>query len=215
MAALFVTSCGTDRGKTYVSENMIRGWLAAGEDVRVLKPVISGFDPAAAEDTDTGLLLAAAGQDLTPSAIDRVSPWRYAAPLSPDMAAALEDRAVPLDEIVDYCRSAISDAETEGAHLLIEGAGGVMVPLDETCTMRDLIAALDIPVVLVVGSYLGSLSHALTALEALRARDVAIDRIVVNETKDSNIPLAETRDTLARFVGEVVLETLGFSPPAP
>ena len=194
---------------------MIRGWLAAGEDVRVLKPVISGFDPAAAEDTDTGLLLAAAGQDLTPSAIDRVSPWRYAAPLSPDMAAALEDRAVPLDEIVDYCRSAISDAETEGAHLLIEGAGGVMVPLDETCTMRDLIAALDIPVVLVVGSYLGSLSHALTALEALRARDVAIDRIVVNETEDSNIPLADTRDTLARFVGEVVLETLGFSPPAP
>ncbi len=215
MAALFVTSCGTGRGKTYVSENMIRGWLAAGEDVRVLKPVISGFDPAAAEDTDTGLLLAAAGQDLTPSAIDRVSPWRYAAPLSPDMAAALEDRAVPLDEIVDYCRSAISDAEIGGAHLLIEGAGGVMVPLDETCTMRDLIAALDIPVVLVVGSYLGSLSHALTALEALRARDVAIDRIVVNETEDSNIPLAETRDTLARFVGEVVLETLGFSPPAP
>ena len=215
MAALFVTSCGTGRGKTYVSENMIRGWLAAGEDVRVLKPVISGFDPAAAEDTDTGLLLAAAGQDLTPSAIDRVSPWRYAAPLSPDMAAALEDRSVPVDEVVDFCRSAISDAETEGAHLLIEGAGGVMVPLDETCTMRDLIAALDIPVVLVVGSYLGSLSHALTALEALRARDVAIDRIVVNETEDSNIPLAETRDTLARFVGEVVLETLGFSPPAP
>ena len=215
MAALFVTSCGTGRGKTYVSENMIRGWLAAGKDVRVLKPVISGFDPAAAEDTDTGLLLAAAGQDLTPTTIDRVSPWRYAAPLSPDMAAALEDRAVPVDEVVDFCRSAISDAETEGAHLLIEGAGGVMVPLDETCTMRDLIAALDIPVVLVVGSYLGSLSHALTALEALRARDVAIDRIVVNETEDSNIPLADTRDTLARFVGEVVLETLGFSPPAP
>lgn len=215
MAALFVTSCGTGRGKTYVSENMIRGWLVAGKDVRVLKPVISGFDPAAAEDTDTGLLLAAAGQDLTPTTIDRVSPWRYAAPLSPDMAAALEDREVPVDEVVDFCRSAISDAETEGAHLLIEGAGGVMVPLDETCTMRDLIAALDIPVVLVVGSYLGSLSHALTALEALRARDVAIDRIVVNETEDSNIPLAETRDTLARFVGEVVLETLGFSPPAP
>ena len=215
MAALFVTSCGTGRGKTYVSENMIRGWLAAGKDVRVLKPVISGFDPAVVEDTDTGLLLAAAGQDLTPTTIDRVSPWRYAAPLSPDMAAALEDRAVPVDEVVDFCRSAISDAETEGAHLLIEGAGGVMVPLDETCTMRDLIAALDIPVVLVVGSYLGSLSHALTALEALRARDVAIDRIVVNETEDSNIPLAETRDTLARFVGEVVLETLGFRPPAP
>ena len=84
----------------------VRGWLAAGKDVRVLKPVISGFDLAAAEETDTGLLLAAAGQDLTPTTIDRAP--RYAAPLSPDMAAALEDRAVPVDEVVDFCRSAIT-----------------------------------------------------------------------------------------------------------
>ena len=215
MAALFVTSCGTGRGKTYVSEKMIRGWIAKGDAVQVLKPVISGFDPEDAAVSDTGLLLAATGEALTAEAIDRVSPWRYAAPLSPDMAAALENRTVPVDDIISYCRSAIETATVRGERLLIEGAGGVMVPLDETRTMRDLMAALGIPVVLVVGSYLGSLSHALTALEALHVRRIAVDRIVINETADSNIPLTETRDTLARFVGDIPMESLSFSPPAP
>lgn len=215
MAALFVTSCGTGRGKTYVSERMIRAWRANGDAVRALKPVISGYDPSDAATSDTGLLLSAIGEKLSPEAIDRMSPWRYAPPLSPDMAAALEDQTVPVDDIISYCRSAIESAAARGEHLLIEGAGGVMVPLDETRTMRDLMAALDIPVVLVVGSYLGSLSHAMTALEALHVRRIVVDRIVVNETADSNIPLTETRDTLARFVGDIPMETLSFNPPAP
>lgn len=215
MAALFVTSCGTGRGKTYVSERMIRAWRADGDAVRALKPVISGYDPSDAATSDTGLLLSAIGEKLSPEAIDRMSPWRYAAPLSPDMAAALEDRTVPVDDIISYCRSAIESATARGEHLLIEGAGGVMVPLDETRTMRDLMVALEIPVVLVVGSYLGSLSHAMTALEALHVRQIVVDRIVVNETADSNIPLTETRDTLARFVGDIPMETLSFNPPAP
>ena len=215
MAALFVTSCGTGRGKTYVSERMIRAWRADGDAVRALKPVISGYDPSDAATSDTGLLLSAIGEKLSPEAIDRMSPWRYAAPLSPDMAAALEDRTVPVDDIISYCRSAIESATARGEHLLIEGAGGVMVPLDETRTMRDLMVALEIPVVLVVGSYLGSLSHAMTALEALHVRQIVVDCIVVNETADSNIPLTETRDTLARFVGDIPMETLSFNPPAP
>ena len=215
MTALFVTSCGTGRGKTYVSERMIRAWRADGDAVRALKPVISGYDPSDAATSDTGLLLSAIGEKLSPDSIDRMLPWRYAAPLSPDMAAALEDRTVPVDDIISYCRSAIESATARGEHLLIEGAGGVMVPLDETRTMRDLMVALEIPVVLVVGSYLGSLSHAMTALEALHVRQIVVDRIVVNETADSNIPLTETRDTLARFVGDIPMETLSFNPPAP
>lgn len=215
MVAIFVTSCGTGRGKTYVSEKIIRARRAAGAPVQVLKPVISGFDVTAVEESDTGLLLAALGQEPTQDAIDRVSPWRYTAPLSPDMAAILENRTVPVDEVIEYCRSAIGQAEKNGEYLLIEGAGGVMAPLDDIRTMRDLVAALGIPAVLVVGSYLGSLSHALTAFEALRARNIAIDRIVVNETEDSNIPLSETRAALARFVEGLPIEILHFSQPSP
>ena len=213
--ALFVTSCGTARGKTYVAEKMIRKWRAAGDVVRVLKPVISGFDPAFAQMSDTGILLAAIGEDAIEESIHRISPWRYAAPLSPDMAAALEGRTVPVDEITEFCRKAIRNARKDGARLLIEGAGGVMVPLDARRTMRDLMVGIDLPVVLVVGSYLGSLSHALTAIEALHMRNIQIERIVVNEAADSNISLNETRNTLARFVDDVPLEVCHFNPPAP
>lgn len=212
MPALFVTASGTEIGKTFVAEALLRDWRAAGHRVAVLKPVISGFDPADAVNTDTGRLLAAAGADINDDTIALVSPWRYAAPLSPDMAAAREGRVVPFDDVVAYCLAAMNEAEETGMHLLIEGIGGVMVPLDETRTVADLIAELGIAAILVGGSYLGSLSHTLTACEALRARRVPIDRIVISETPDSEVPLAETRETVARFVGKVPVEAVAYEP---
>src|SRR3546814_11454327 len=86
-----------------------------------LKPVLSGFDAAAPERSDAGVLLAATGQKATAEALDRMSPWRFAAPLSPDMAAAREGRSVPFDELVDYCRSRA--AEASGPPLVEGGIG--------------------------------------------------------------------------------------------
>lgn len=213
MPAVFVTASGTDIGKTFIAEAMLRQWRAAGHQVAVLKPVISGFDPADAAETDTGRLLAAAGAEITDDSVALVSPWRYAAPLSPDMAAAREGRAVPVDDVVSYCLAAITEANETGMYLLIEGIGGVMVPLDGARTVADLIAELGIPAILVGGSYLGSLSHTLTASEALQARGVPIDTIVISETPDSEVPLAETRDTVARFVGKIPVEAVAYQPP--
>lgn len=212
MAAVFVTASGTDIGKTYVAEALLGQWRAAGRTVAVLKPILSGYEPAEAVSSDTGRLLSAAGAEITPESIDLVSPWRYAAPLSPDMAAAREGRSVPVDDVIAYCAAAIAEAEDSGMSLLIEGIGGVMVPLDGSRTVADLIAALDIPAILVGGSYLGSLSHTLTAYEALRSRNIAVDCIVISETPDSDVPLAETRDVLARFVEPVPVEVMPFEP---
>ena len=210
MPAVFVTASGTDIGKTYVAEALLGQWRASGRTVAVLKPILSGYDPAEAAGSDTGRLLTASGVEITPESIDLVSPWRYAAPLSPDMAAAREGRNVPVDDVIAYCAAAIAEADEAGMSLLIEGIGGVMVPLDETRTVADLIAALGIPAILVGGSYLGSLSHTLTAYEALRSRNIAVDRIIINETLDSDVPLAETRDVLARFVQSAPVEVMPF-----
>ena len=210
MSAVFVTASGTDIGKTYVAEALLTQWRSAGRAVAVLKPVLSGYDPAEAADSDTGRLLTASGVEITPESIDLVSPWRYAAPLSPDMAAAREGRSVPVDDVIAYCAAAIAEADEAGMSLLIEGIGGVMVPLEGTRTVADLIAALDIPAILVGGSYLGSLSHTLTAYEALRSRNIDIDSIVISETPDSDVPLAETRDVLARFVRPVPVEVVPY-----
>lgn len=215
MPAFFITASGTGIGKTFVAEYLLRSWRKAGRGVAVLKPVISGFDDADEEEiaaSDIGRLLNAAGAPLTREFVSLVSPWRYAAPLSPDMAAAREGRSVPVDEVIAYCRDAIAAAEQADMSLAIEGIGGVMVPLDATRTVADVIAALDIPAILVGGSYLGSLSHTLTAYEALRARDVEIDRIIISESPDSEVPLAETRDVLARFVAPVTVEAMPFAP---
>ena len=210
MPAVFVTASGTDIGKTYVAEALLGQWRASGRTVAVLKPILSGYDPAEAAGSDTGRLLTASGVEITPKSIDLVSPWRYAAPLSPDMAAAREGRNVPMDDVIAYCAAAIVEADEAGTSLLIEGIGGVMVPLDETRTVADLIAALGIPAILVGGSYLGSLSHTMTAYEALRSRNIAVDCIIISETPDSDVPLAETRDVLARFVQSAPVEVMPF-----
>ena len=212
MVAVFVTASGTDIGKTYGAEALLRQWRQSGRLVAVLKPLLSGYDPADAASSDTGRLLTASGVAITPESIDLVSPWRYAAPLSPDMAAAREGKTVPVDDVIAYCAAAIAEADESGMSLLIEGIGGVMVPLDDTRTVADLIAALGIPAILVGGSYLGSLSHTLTAYEALRARNVTVDSVIVSETPDCDVPLDETRDVLARFVVPVPVEVMPFAP---
>ena len=211
MATLFVTSSGTGIGKTYVTLRLIAELKAAGRRVRALKPVASGFDAARPGDGDTGALLRALELEPTAANLDAVSPWRFAAPLSPDMAAARERRAVPFDALVAHCRAAARHGEVT----LIEGIGGVMVPLDHRHTVLDWIAALGVPTLLVVGSYLGTLSHSLTAAAALRGRGVAVAAVIVNESEDQPVPATETAATLARFVAPIPLRVLPRSAPVP
>jgi dethiobiotin synthetase len=200
MTALFVTATGTDIGKTYIAAGLIRHWRAAGHAVDALKPVVTGFDPDTAASSDPGVLLAALDRPVTPAEIERIAPWRFFAPLSPDMAARRESRALDFDTLVAFSRQAI---EKSAGTLLIEGIGGVMVPLDNSHTVLDWVAAMNIPVLLVTGSYLGSLSHTLTSLDALRRRNLVIRALVVNETPDSAVPLADTVTTLERFAAPI------------
>lgn len=205
MSAFFVTGSGTEIGKTFVTAALIGEQRRRGRAVAALKPVASGFDPAQAEDSDPAVLLAALGEPLTREALDRIAPWRFRAPLSPDMAAARESRSTDFAKLVEHSRVAIATAP---GTLLIEGIGGVMVPLDERHTVLDWMAALHIPAIVVGGSYLGAISHALTALDALRSRSLASAAFVVNETPQSSVALEETAATIARFAGGVPVITL-------
>jgi dethiobiotin synthetase len=195
MRAFFMTATGTDIGKTYVGCGLIRAWRQSGRAVSAFKPVLSGFDPARVAESDAGQLLAALGTQVSQQALDAIAPWRYAAPLSPDVAAVKEGKRVDYDAVLGACRRFLN---SEGDVGLIEGAGGVMSPLSDDRTMLDLTADLKIPAILVVGSYLGTISHALTALEVLAARRVPIALVVMNETAGSTVPLAENTLALGR-----------------
>jgi dethiobiotin synthetase len=204
VAAVFVTGTGTGVGKTFVTAALIRHLGASGRPMDAIKPVVSGYDPAAAEASDPARLLAALGREPTGEGLDRISPWRFAAPLSPDLAARAEGRAVDFKALVEYCRDAA--ARTRGL-LLIEGVGGIMVPLDETHTVLDWMTALRCPVLLVAGSYLGTISHTLTALHVLAQRNLDIAGVVVNESETPGATLDDTVASVARFA--VPIEVVG------
>jgi dethiobiotin synthetase len=202
MATYFVTSTGTGIGKTLTTALLLRQLAAAGRPARAIKPVLSGFNPRSAAESDAGILLRAMGRRVTEDSIAAIAPWRFATPLSVDMAAAREGRSVDFDALVDWCR-----AQERDDQLLIEGAGGVMAPIDDRHVMRDWIAALDIPALLVTGSYLGTLSHTLTALVALRERRIHVPAVIVAVTPGSPVSVQETAEVIARH-GQVVTRVL-------
>lgn len=196
MSAYFVTSTGTDIGKTFVTAGLIRAFRDAGRKVSALKPIVSGFNIATSALSDPGVLLGALDEPITVEALARLSPWQFAAPLSPDMAAAREGKSVPFDEIVALCRDAIA---TETGTLFIEGVGGVMVSLDDRRTVLDWMAALRLPLIVVAGGYLGTISHTLTALDVLARAKLDVAALVINDSGDGAVPLDETAATLGRF----------------
>jgi len=201
VTAIFITGTGTDVGKTFVGASLIRHLRQMGRSVDAIKPVVSGFDPDQPAASDPGILLQALGFPVTLQNIERISPWRFRAAISPDLAARREGRRIDVDEVVAFCKSAIEDRREI---LLVEGVGGIMVPLDEQRTILDVMMALQLPLILVVGSYLGTISHTLTALDALFRRDMSVLAIIVSETPDSPVPLDETVAAIARFAEPVI-----------
>ena len=217
MRRVFVTATGTGVGKTFVMCRLVEelrsagGWRSAEEwrlkplprtgghgrpaRLRVLKPVVTGFDARDAGASDPGRLLRSQGSPSSRAHLDATSPWRFAAPLSPDMAARREDRVIPFDELIAFCTQDVQAELT-----LIEGIGGVMVPLDEQHTVLDWIERLAPQVLLVAGSYLGTLSHTLTAAAALGGRGVTPAAVIVSESAHAPVALAETTATLQRLL---------------
>jgi len=193
---LFVTGAGTEIGKTLIATALVHQLVSKRVAVRVLKPVVSGFDAENLEDSDSGRLLTAAGINVTREAIDGISPWRFSEPIAPNMAANRTGAPIDLDAVVAFCRASLAgDGLT-----VIEGIGGVMAPVTDEASVLDWMAALGLPAILVGSSYLGAISHTLTAASVLIDRGVPIAGVVLSESADQPVPLAETSATVAGFL---------------
>jgi len=193
---LFVTSTGTGIGKSFITASLVRQAKAVWRRAAAYKPIVTGFDPEHVGDSDTGLLLRSLDLPANEENIQRMSPWRFRAPLAPSMAARLEKRELDFDALVVHSRG-VFHAPDDLA--LIEGVGGVMAPLDGQHTVLDWIERVGVPALLVTGSYLGSLSHTLTSLAVLVQRGVPVHAIVVNETPDSSVSVEDTAAELGRW----------------
>ncbi|MDE1907713.1 MAG: dethiobiotin synthase [Rhodospirillales bacterium] len=187
MNSYFVTATGTDIGKTFCTAGLLR----ANPGLRAIKPLLSGYEPG--EASDSSLLLAAMGR--AEMDVPAITPWRFRAPLSPDMAAAREGQSIDYAALLGFCRAELAKGPT-----LIEGAGGAAVPLTETKMTADWIADLNLPVLLVSGTYLGSISHCITTAEFLLRRGIVIHAILLNESTTAPVPTEETQAALARYL---------------
>jgi dethiobiotin synthetase len=196
MDRLFISSIGTGIGKTLVTSILCYQLRRAGRAAGAIKPVVSGFRDDDFE-SDPAVILRALGKSWTPEAIAKISPWRFAQPVSPHLAARAEGRGPSLQELVAFCRES-EDASDD--FLLIEGAGGIMTPLGDDFTVLDVAASLGHAVVLVTGSYLGAISQTLTAVEVIRARGLSVRGVIASESLES-AGLYETADAVRLFAG--------------
>jgi dethiobiotin synthetase len=201
VTAIFITATGTNVGQNSVVAALVRQLRQLGHTVEAIKPVVSGYDQARAAASEPGVLITALGIPFSPESIDRISPWRFRAPVSPLLAARHEGRSINVDHVIAFCRSAI---EHRHDVLLIEGVGGVMTPLDEQRTILDVMMALRLPLILVTGSHNGAVSHTLTALDSLFRRDMKVLATIVNEAADSTEPLDDVVATISRFTEPVI-----------
>lgn len=206
MPSYFVTATGTDIGKSFVTAGLLRLAMGKGAALSALKPVSSGFDRTQPETSDAGILLAALGKAINIASLDAISPWRYTAPLAPDLAARQEGKIIPYSDVARFCRGYLR----KNSSSLIEGAGGLMSPLAEGHTCLDLAQDLSLPLLLITGSYLGAISHCLTAIEAAKSRRCEIAAILVNQSPDSDLLLFFNH--LRSFTGPLPL--LSLSRPA-
>ncbi|MBC26132.1 MAG: dethiobiotin synthase [Rhodospirillaceae bacterium] len=210
MKKFFITSTGTEIGKTVVTTTLAWQARKEGKRVRVLKPVISGFDEETCNESDTAQILQCLDIEQTQASIESISPWRFKAPLSPDMAAAREGTPLEFNSIINFCQ----EKETESNDLLlIEGVGGLMVPLTDSRTVLDWIKALGYPVIIVVGSYLGTISHTLTTVETAQKFGLNVASIVISESENSPVPIHETANAIKRFLTKIpILELPRLAP---
>lgn len=177
---IFLTGIGTDVGKTLTAALLCHQWQAS-----YYKPVQAGLP----RDTDTVAALAGLGPE-------RIVPEAFVlrTPASPHEAAARDGIRLSVSEIV------AARTLPEGP-LVVEGAGGLLVPLNERETMADLAVAFGLPVVVVWRYYLGSINHTLLTLEALRQRGIAIAGLVLNGEENPY----STEAVLARYDIPVLL----------
>lgn len=181
MSGIFVTGTDTDVGKTVASAALVRAL-----DGAYWKPVQSGT--ADLPEGDSGIVAHLAGVPVLPPR------HNFAAPLSPDQAAALEGRSIALD---DFALPACDRP------LVVEGAGGVLVPLNDQVLMIDLMERLGLPVVVAARTGLGTINHTLLTLQALRARDLTVAGVVLLGPLNARNRTAIEHFGAVRVIGEI------------
>ena len=185
MSVLFVSGIDTDIGKTYATGLLAKSLMQQGVNVITQKLVQTGISKQA--DGELGIaddILShrqLMGMPLQPCDLDFTTcPYRYEKPASPHLSAALANQPLNINVITDATKALQADYEM----VLLEGAGGLLVPINEQLLTLDYIAEQGYPIVLVTSGRLGSINHTLLSLEAIKSRGLMIHSVIYNHIHD-------------------------------
>ncbi|MCG6553594.1 MAG: dethiobiotin synthase [Candidatus Magnetominusculus sp. LBB02] len=202
MRGFFITGTDTGIGKTIVSAMLAIHLKEKGYDVTVRKPIETGCSCV-----DKGLVphdglflktITGSGEDL-----DIITPLRLVHPLAPLVAAELEGTAIDINEIVTSLKNISGVA-------IIEGVGGVLVPLAKNFFISDLIKEVGLPAILVSSNRLGTINHTLLSLEHLKHKGVTVAGIIFNSACDYDISAHSNIEQIRRFAGVPVIAAMPF-----
>lgn len=177
----FITGTDTAVGKTVVTTALLRRFRLNGLTVGAMKPVETGVVPGMESISDAARLRAAAE---IPEGADEVNPYRFPTPLAPYDAARLAGVSIDPERML----RAFHRLTARYRPLLVEGAGGLLVPILPDWSMRDLLLALDLPVILVGRAMLGGVNHALLTLESLSCAGCRVEALVLTQPSPDNGP---------------------------
>lgn len=205
MRGCLVTGTDTGVGKSVVAAALCAALRAAGERVAAFKPVVTGLDdPPGTWPRDHELLAAAVG-----ARPDAVTAATFGPPVSPHLAAELAGTALDVEALAEAARAAGREADV----LVVEGVGGLLVPLDGTRTIRDLAVELALPLVIAARPGVGTINHCLLTLEAARSAGLDVRAVVFTPWPEQpGVTERSNRETVARL-GAIEVATLPPTTP--
>ncbi len=189
---LFITGTDTEVGKTVIAGGIARVLKDKGQEVGVFKPVASGCR------SDRGGLVSPDAEFLahcadSPETLDQICPVRFREPLAPEVAVQRGAEPIELEIIRTYYNRLAAGKEV----MIVEGIGGLLVPLSQELLVADLAGQMDLPLLIVAKPALGTINHTLLTIEAARARGLRVAGIVINSYVADTASVAEETNPAA------------------
>lgn len=202
----FVVGTDTDAGKTYVSCRLIEHFVAQGIATVGMKPIASGCQevaPATLINEDARRLALASNIN---ASMALTNPYRFLPAIAPHIAASQVAVDIEIARIVDAYQELAKTAQI----VVVEGAGGFLVPINASQTLADLALRLNLPLILVVGMRLGCINHALLTVEAIQSRGLSLGGWVANELSPDMPVFEENLSTLRKHIAAPFLGVCRF-----
>jgi len=207
--SFFITSTGTNIGKTYCTIEIIKSLIKKKIEVNTFKPILSGFNSKKIEQSDSYKILRTIKKNIDIKDIKSMTPWLFNNAIAPSLAAEKENKNLEYNQVLNWCLDKINYKNNKNSINIIEGAGGILVPIEKEKTILDLIIDLRIPVILVVGNYLGSVSHTLSVVKNIQFSKLNIINIIINQNNDFDLDIDDTKKLIdTSLINKIIIRKM-------